>query len=304
MSDERAGSVRRFRNDGERDMRGPTILARTMSVPTARGSKARPWQYHSRGDSHSKVACWAVLLDLMLECDAFRDAIQAQRIGFRINHEMVGPINKTLDLVVTIASRPRDPGGRSTFADLALRYGIVLEAEDSDVLSGLPQLVEDRASDAAEVAIALEAKACMTEHLKSIPRLHAEILATGYLAKLAVPHCITVSYSLVNAAEEFVSPTNSASPMVNRHRQPEAARRVVSMLGSALPLARVGNNFGYDVVGVTVVNCRNDGSRVVVVEADPAPSTNEAIHYERMIHSLCSEFRERFRRHRPASSSS
>lgn len=262
------------------------------------------WQYHSRGDSHSKVACWVVLFDLMLECDAFRDAVQAQRVGFRINHEMVGPINKTLDLVVTIASAPRDPLGRADFGQLAERYGVVLDNSDRQLLARLPLLIEDRAADAAEVAIALEAKACMTEHLKSMPRLHAEILATGYLAKLAEPHCITASYSLVNSAAEFVSPTQTGKSKVNRHRQPDAASRVVKMLGSALPLARSGNPYGYDVVGVTVVECRNDGSPVVVVDSPPAPAANDAIRYERMMHSLCAAFRNRYRRQAPTGSSS
>ena len=33
-------------------MRGPEILARTMSIATWRGSAPRAWQYHSRSDSH------------------------------------------------------------------------------------------------------------------------------------------------------------------------------------------------------------------------------------------------------------
>ena len=58
-------------------MRGPDILARTMSVATTRGSSDRPWQYHSRSDNHSKVACWTVLFDLMRECDVFRQHVTA-----------------------------------------------------------------------------------------------------------------------------------------------------------------------------------------------------------------------------------
>ena len=50
-------------------MKGPTILARSMSTATRRGQDAVAWQYHSRSDSHSKVACWAVLFDLLCECD-------------------------------------------------------------------------------------------------------------------------------------------------------------------------------------------------------------------------------------------
>ena len=47
-------------------MRGPEILARTMSIPTRRGESPRAWQYHSRSDNHSKLACWTLLFDFLL----------------------------------------------------------------------------------------------------------------------------------------------------------------------------------------------------------------------------------------------
>lgn len=273
-------------------MMGPAILARTMGLATAKGEGGRGWQYHSRSDAHSKIACWTLLLDLMHECDVFRGAVAAGRIGFGINHVMVGPINKTLDLVVTLVPPGRGAAGRGTFSNLVAKYGVQLETDEAELLAELPTLLEDTARDVAEVAIAIEAKACMTEHSKSIPRLHAEILATGYLAKLAAPRCITASYNLVNAADSFVTPTGAGK--VNLHAQPTDARRIVSMLRTALPMARQGSAFGYDVVGVTVIECRNDGSPVRIVTGDPAPAADDHVHYERMVRSLCSEFRSRF----------
>jgi hypothetical protein len=271
---------------------GPTILTRTMSVATKRGQGGRAWQYHSRSDTHSKVACWTVLFDLLTQCDVVRKQAQHGQLGFRINHVMVGPINKTLDLVVTVVPPTRVHGSRATFADLVSRYGIHLDAAESAALARLPSVPEDRRDDIAEVAIALEAKACMTEHLKSIPRLHAEILATGYLARMAAPRCITVSYSLVNEADSFVSPGGKGK--TNTHSQPEDARRVIQMLGSAIPLARQVRDIGYDVVDATVIECKNDGSPVVVSSGAAAPKTSDHHHYERMIRSLCGEYRSRF----------
>jgi hypothetical protein len=272
---------------------GPTILARTMSVPTKRGNAAKAWQYHSRSDTHSKAACWTVLFDLLLQCDVVREQAEKGLLGFRINHVMVGPINKTLDLVVTVVPPGRTLADRATFADLVSKYGIQLNQAESEQLSALPSVPEDRRDDVSEVAIALEAKACMTEHLKSLPRLHAEILATGYLARMASPRCITVSYSMVNAADTFVSP--SGKGIANEHAQPEDSQRVVAMLGTAIPLARQARDIGYDVVGVTVIECRNDGSPVLVSNGPSAPKTSDHHHYERMIRSLCSEYRSRFR---------
>lgn len=273
-------------------MKGPAILARTMSLATNRGRDARAWQYHSQSDTHSKVACWSVLFDLLCECDVLRQHAESGRLGFAINHVMVGPINKTLDLVLTRVPPNRTLGSRRCFADLVDHHGIVLSDEEIRMVAGLPVVEEDLRDDVSEVAIALEAKACMTAHLKSIPRLHAEILATGYLAKRAVPRCITVSYTLVNAADSFVSPGGKGKS--NRHSQPEDARRVVQMLGTALPLARDTKDFGYDVIGVSVLECRNDGSPVTVLATPPAPTTADHHHYERMIRSICSEYRSRF----------
>lgn len=277
-------------------MRGPEILARTMSIATRRAGSSRAWQYHSRSDSHSKLACWTLMLDLMLECDALREATAKGRVGFAINRVMVGPINKTLDLVVTVVPPGRADLPRRRFVDLAIPYGVALTDEERALLDALPLLAEDHRADVSEVAIALEAKACMTEHVKSLPRLHAEILATGYLARRAAPRCITVSYSLVNCAPTFVSPSATGGKL-NRHQQPADARRVVDMISKAIPLVGETSGYGYDVVGVTTIRCLNDGSPVRVVDdATVAPGRDEHTHYERMVRNICSEYRARFAR--------
>lgn len=273
-------------------MRGPRVLAQTLSVATTRGSASRPWQYHSRSDNHSKVACWTVLFDMLIECDPFRRAAAEGRIGFGINHVMVGPINKTLDLVVTIVPPERAARRRDRFSGLVERYGVVLSDEDRSVLAGLPDMEMDERADVSEVAIALEAKACMTEHGKSLPRLHAEILATGYLAKRAAPRCIAVSYSLVNSAVAFLTP--SGAEKTNVHSQPADTRKVLEMLGRAVPTRNESSAYGYDVVGATTLVCRNDGSPVEIVEFPPRSIGVEHIHYARMIRSLCAEYRGRF----------
>lgn len=274
-------------------MRGPALIARSMSVASERGRDGRAWQYHSRSDRHSKVACWALLFDLLLECDVVRDAAARGRLGFGINHEMVGAINKTLDLVLTIVPPARSSRPRRDFAARAVEFGLALDNEDRAALDALPPLYEDTRMDVSEVAIALEAKACMTEHVKSLPRLHAEILATGYLARRAAPRCITVSYTLVNAAPSFV--TTSAADRVNLHRQPEDALRTIGMIARAVPTANDVRDYGYDAVGVTVIDCRNDGSAVRLLDKSPAPATSDHVHYERMLRNVCAEFRSRFR---------
>jgi hypothetical protein len=131
----------------------------------------------------------------------------------------------------------------------------------------------------------------MTEHVKALPRLHAEILATGYLAKLAAPHCILASYTLVNSATTFRAPSDSVR--TNTHGAGDAAR-VVEMLALAVPLARnLQNLIGYDVVGTTVIECRNDGSPVTVDVGFAWPDRAAHVRYERLVRGICSEYRAR-----------
>ncbi|HYC44840.1 MAG TPA: hypothetical protein VED01_05075 [Burkholderiales bacterium] len=205
---------------------------------------------------------------------------------------MIGKLNKTLDLVVCAVPPTRSGRVRRSFIDLVEVYGIQITPAEQAILATFPPMLEERSDDVSEVLIALEAKACMTEHGKAIPRLFAEILATGYLAKLAAPRSITVSYTVVNAAQEFI--TTSGSTPTRQHNQPRDAQAVVEMLGTAIPTAASFPSFGYDAIGVTVVDCRNDGSAVTLLSEAPSPGVNRYYHYDRMMRTICAEFRSRF----------
>ncbi len=271
-------------------MLGPEILVRTLSVPTQRGKSRRAWQYHPRSDVHSKVACWTLLLDCLLGCDALYEDAREGRIGFAINYEMVGPINKTLDVVLLRVPRNRTAGmKRRTFLEVGLHYGIVLTADELKQLADLELVFEDTNEDVSEVAVAVEAKACMTKHSGALPRLHAEILATGYLAKRAAPQCTVVSYTLVNAASTLLTESKT-----EKMRQPESAAVVLKMLDQAVPLCRDHHGLlGYDAVGALSIECRNDGSPVVVATGPGSPLKNSQIHYERMLRQICAAYRSR-----------
>jgi len=195
-------------------------------------------------------------------------------------------------LVLTrVTSRP-PVRERDGFLSLAARLGIVLDKEDRDELHALPMPLLDHVQDTSEIVVALDAKACMTGHVKALPRLHTEILATGYLAKRAMPQCIVASYTLVNSAPTFRTP--SASHKIHEHAQPDDANRVVGMLAQAIPLAQeVDDLFGYDVIGATVIDCRNDGSPVSVDIGFRWPHKTSHITYERLVRNLCSEYRAR-----------
>jgi hypothetical protein len=67
-------------------MHCPQTLFDTLSVPNPNPDRhGNLWQYHSRGDRHSKVACWGILLDLMASCpplvEQFRSVKPAPQSG-------------------------------------------------------------------------------------------------------------------------------------------------------------------------------------------------------------------------------
>lgn len=271
---------------------GPQILARTMSVARSKGKSKTEWQYHSRSDHHSKVACWCVVFDMLECCDIFHRDAAGGAISVAVNHLMTGPINKTLDLVVCRPT-PRKPGSRrKTFRDLASKFQIVLSEQEKERLDALPPVMVEGKDDVSEVLVALEAKACMTKHTGSIPRLHAEILATGFLAKQAVRSCLTVSHTVINAAPYFITPSKGHKK--NLHNQPTDVKSVIDMIVKGIPKASSFSHLGYDAVGITLLDCRNDGSPVELVDAAPAPTTTDFFQYQRMLRTICSEYRSRF----------
>lgn len=101
---------------------------------------------------------------------------QSGEIGFGVNHEMVDFKNarkKNLDLVICEprTSEVKNRKARS-FASLADDFGLSLTEEERVSLAKLPQFVE---TPVGAVRLALEAKACMTAHVRALPRLYDEL---------------------------------------------------------------------------------------------------------------------------------
>ena len=181
-------------------MFGPKILARTMSQTNVTDRYGHDWQYHSRSDHHSKVACWGILLDLMANTPLLRKHIAAGAICFGINHEMrdfVHDRKKNLDLVLCT---PNGGSESTTFADLADDYGIQLSDEERSELAGLPALVR---APVGSVILALEAKACMTAHQRALPRLYDELNSSHLTVHGASEQAIAVGFAMVNIASRY-----------------------------------------------------------------------------------------------------
>lgn len=270
-------------------MLAPEIIVRSMSNQRIADQFGNKWQYHPRSDSHSKIACWAILFDLMRRCSLLRRHAEEGKVAFGINHTMTdftANRHKKLDLVVC---EPRGSAGRSTrpvsFVDLAEQYEIVLTVQERSELIALPLLFR---RDVGDVLLALEAKACMTAHQRAGPRLYDELTSAWNCINGSAPQAISVGFGLVNASEEFISPDRNRlpldnhTPIVNHEAQPAAALGAQRRVGSLRVRGHVTER-GYDAVGLLTVIARNDGSPVTIAPSPPAVSTADGIHYERMV---------------------
>lgn len=275
-------------------MHGPEILARFLAQPGPPDKYGNRWQYHSRSDRHSKVGSWGVALDLLATSSLLRRHAAVGKVVLGVNHTMTDFATgrkKDLDLVI---ARPAGSttGAERSFAGLAKDYGIPLNDLEQGILDALPALP---VSTVGAVLVALEAKACMTAHVKSLPRLYDELNSSHLCVHGASRQALAVGYVQVNAAEEFLSPVinnrllGESPPQVTRHRQPSDTERVLRKVAE-IPRRSASSESGFDGIGVTVLDLRNDGGAVRIVGGAPAPQPGDSFHYGSMVVRMANEY--------------
>ncbi len=277
-------------------MNGPAILARTLSSASIRDRYRNDWQYHSRSDHHSKIACWGVIFDLMASTPLLRRHVEVGAVCFGINHEMrdfVHDRKKNLDLVLCT------PGGATTtetLASMGRSYQIELTDEERIVFDKLPQLVR---APVGSVIMALEAKACMTAHQRALPRLYDELNSSHLTVHGASDQAIAVAYTMVNVAENYLSPdlnkkNKLSDPEWSKHKQPRDAQLAIDKIKQLPRRSKVGG-VGYDAISIVVIDMANDGSAVKLVSGPPAPPKGDIYNYENMIARLSGIYATRFK---------
>lgn len=260
----------------------------------------RRWQYHSRSDAHSKAACWAIIFDLLDHCPLLREHAEKGRVGFGINHEMRDfrmNRKKNLDLVICT---PLHPGEQKapTFSDLVDIYGIGLTSEEATFLANFPVLSK---TTVGSVLLALEAKACMTEHIKARPRLYDELSSSFQTILGDTKNAIAAGFVAINAADTFISPLRNqkvnedAEIETSNHSQPSAATKVLEKIRE-LPRRSGEDDLGYDAIGVVFLNCRNDGSEITVeAKLTDGTEVDPILSYPSMIARISQIYASRFR---------
>lgn len=245
------------------------------------------WQYHPRSDHHSKVACWGILFDLLLESGVLRKHVASGAVIFGVNHEMTDfKHNRKKDLDMVLA-RPRGEAGGETFKGLVDKYNIALSTDEKKRLAALPDI---HRGIVGSVQAALEAKACMTEHGKARPRLYDELNSSHETIHASADEAIAVGFCMVNVAEVFRSPLRKVA---SKHKQPDAAGSVIDKIHE-MPRRTKGGEQGFDAISVVVVDCKNDGSPVKYSTAPPAPAAGSIYEYEIMIRRVAQLYASRF----------
>jgi hypothetical protein len=278
---------------------GDEILVRTISTPTSRAG-GQAWSYDSRSDHHSKVACWGIIFDLLRSSEVIRRHAAEQKINFGINHpfrDFRTDKPKTLDLVICRPALGKWQKSRKphSLTGLAKRYGLALMKEEASELAQLPEFAE---AQVGGVLVAIEAKACMTEHQKAQPRLYDELNSSHRIVHGENDQAIAAGFVMVNIAERFISSDRNSGRkpndfVWNEHPQPRFAQLAVETM-NGLPWRMRPGEDGYDALGVVVVNCSNDGSRVTIHKAPPAPQPGEVYHYAAFVARLRSFYESRF----------
>lgn len=280
-------------------MDGPEIFAASISKTQIPDKFGNNWQYHPRSDSHSKVACWAIVFDLIRNCSLLREHIEIGKVSFGINHEMRDfRLNrkKNLDLVICTPASEEDSES-DDFHSLKKAIGIELTASQEKSLSAIPHLPR---RPVGSVLLALEAKACMTEHLKARPRLYDELSSSFQTILGDTTSAIAAGFVSINVSDSFVSPLrnsrrlNSSNTETTKHDQPRSAKKVVDKV-SELPRRSGEDGFGFDALGVVMIECRNDKSPVTIANSEIYGVEN-ILRYESLIHRLSTIYTSRFRK--------
>jgi len=283
----------------ESTMFGPDILVRTLSKPTRQDRYGNRWQYHSRSDHHSKVACWGIVFDLLRTSPLLRRHVEGGAVYFGINHEMrdfVHDRKKNLDLVLCTRSSAEKKKSTLTLASMADECEIELLPVEKAALDELPSL---RRAAVGSVLMALEAKACMTAHQRALPRLHDELNSSHLTVHGATDQAIAAGFAMVNIAQSYLSPdlnkrNRAADPEWSTHNQPRDAQLAIDMVRQLPKRSKTGET-GYDAISIVVVNCMNDGSPVELVSTPPAPQAGDIHHYASMIDRLAHIYATRFK---------
>jgi hypothetical protein len=151
----------------------------------------------------------------------------------------------------------------------------------------------------SRLLIGCEAKAVMTEHGKSQPRLFDELSSSHEILHQGDQETIAAGIVMVNIASTFVSPLRQKSAdrlHISHHQQPLVASRMVEHLRGLRIRDNVGE-VGFDAFCTFVVDCDNQTGCSLFTDS-PAPQPGDPDHYDTFIDRITRFYEERFGKRR------
>lgn len=253
-------------------MSAPLAFAQWMSGHQHRDPKfGHVYNYHSRSDAHSVMLCELILKDLVEACPVLQQQGAEGKIAYGINARYLWPTShkaKALDLVV----------GKPIETPILLG-GTITKAEEF-----------------ADVYISCEAKAVMTEHKKSQPRIFDELSSSHEIVHQGRQDAIAAGITVVNIAGTFVSPLRnqrSGVPLfITQHRQPAVADSMRRHL-LGLPIREQAGQVGFDAYCTVMVNCDNQTTCALHTDP-PAPQAGDTDHYDTFLTRIATFYARRF----------
>lgn len=160
------------------------------------------YRYHSRSDRHSIQLCEYIMADLLAKCPVLKEQASHGEVAYGVNIPYTAPItrkSKTFDLAV---GRP--------VASVTAESGSIAKVKEF-----------------SNVFFTCEAKAVMTEHSKSQPRVYDELSSSHEIVHQGSQEAIATGVTVVNIASAFVSPLRQSSAdelYISNHNQPRPPR--------------------------------------------------------------------------------
>ena len=251
--------------------RAPELFTAWMSSHIANDKKfgRKVYRYHPRSDEHSKKLCSLVVDDLKAASPLLAEHLRSGKVVAGINEPYLfaNGKKKTLDLAVGTPLGVESSGG--------------LKTAKGQTIGGL--------------LIACEAKQCMTEHIKTEPRIFDELSSAHEIVHQGDTLVISLGVVVVNIASTFASPLRQTAedPLhFSKHRQPAVTESMVNHL-RGLQIREKPGEVGFDAFATIIIDCDNVGACRLHTAA-PAPQPGDKDHYETFLSRLSAAYAARF----------
>jgi hypothetical protein len=272
-------------------MSAPEEIAAWMAIHEHKDKQLpHVYRYHSRSDVHSVVLCELVMRDLLMSSQLLREQASRGEAAYGINVKHIWKTTgkaKALDLAVGVPNTPTFP----------VAPGEIGKLENAKRRSNRAPLVAQ--NTLSRLLIACEAKAVMTEHGKSQPRLFDELSSSHEIVHQGDQETIATGIVMVNIARRFVSPLrqrDASNLHYSKHDQPLVTARMIKHLRGLRIRDEVGQ-VGFDAFCTFVVDSDNQTGCVLHTEP-PAPQAGDPDHYDTFIQRITRFYAARFDKHR------